>query len=402
MTTNKLIGPWDALIQQYRLDEPVLVTRPTMPSLSRFQDQVEQIWDSRWLTNAGPYHQRLEAELAHWLGVEHLSLFCNGTIALLVALQALRINGGEVITTPFTFPATAHMLWWNRIQPVFCDIEPQTGNIDPDQVERLIGPETRAILPVHVYGNPCQLEALQTICDRHGLMLIYDAAHAFGVRYQGRPLASWGDLSMLSFHATKLFSTIEGGAIVASSAEQKQRIDLLKNFGIAGEESVIGPGINGKMNELQAAFGLLALEHMDEELAARRRLMQAYRRGLAGLPGVRLIDPSDTQLESNHAYMPILIDAAEYGINRDQLFDLLKQFNIHPRKYFFPLCSHFPCYSALPSAAPERLPVAERMAREVLCLPIFGTLAEHTVATICQVMHEIHAAAGMESQVSAR
>jgi dTDP-4-amino-4,6-dideoxygalactose transaminase len=319
--------------------------------------------------------------------VKHVSLFCNGTIALLVALQALRLHDGEVITTPFTFPATAHVLYWNGIRPVFCDIDEKTMNLDPRKLERLISPTTKAILPVHVYGVPCDVEAIQEIADRHGLHVIYDAAHAFGVHRKGRSLARHGEISMLSFHATKLFTTIEGGALVCDSASLHKRIEFLKNFGIADEETVVGPGINGKLNEFQAAFGLLQLEGVEAEIAKRRDLVELYRRLLRDVPGLQL-SPKTTGVRWNGAYFPVFIDEAVFGMSRDTLYATLKRFNIYTRRYFYPLVNSAPCYAMLPSALPGQLPVAERAARQVLCLPIFGSLPVSTVETICQVIKE--------------
>jgi dTDP-4-amino-4,6-dideoxygalactose transaminase len=346
---------------------------------------LQGVWDSRILTNNGPLHAELEGALAKRLGVEQLSLFCNGTIALLVALQSLRINGGEVITTPFTFPATTHVLYWNRITPVFCDIDPKTYNLDPAQIERHIGPDTKAILPVHVYGTPCDVEGIQRIADRHGLHVIYDAAHAFGVRYRGRSLLDYGDVSMLSFHATKLYSTVEGGALVVRERAHRERINFLKNFGIADEETVIGPGINGKMNELQAAFGLLQLQSVAAEIENRRRIAQVYREALGHVPGITVLPPHpDT--EENCSYFPILVDETEFGLDRDDLHRRLKDFNIVTRKYFYPLTSHYSCYAGLQSARPETLPVAERVSRQVLCLPIYGALAEEAARRIADAV----------------
>lgn len=377
------------LLRDYRFREPVYVTRPTMPSLEDYLTQLRGIWESRWLTNEGDLLKALERRLTEWLGIERISLFCNGTIALLIALQALRINSGEVITTPFTFPATSHVLWWNRIQPVFCDINEKTLNIDPEKIPGLISQETKAILPVHVYGLPCDVEAIRQIANIHGLVVIYDAAHAFGVRLKGRSILEHGDLSMMSFHATKLFTTIEGGALVPSTETQRQRINYLKNFGIVDEETVIGPGINGKMNEFQAAFGLLQLEMMEEEICTRRKLALLYREELKDIPGITLLDiPPD--VEPNYAYFPILIDETKYGMSRDELYTALKAFNVFTRKYFYPLCSHFPCYSSLPSANPANLPVAERVARQVLCLPIYGSLDGGIVKMICEIIERIH------------
>ena len=373
------------LLQSLRLPEPVRVAQPTMPPIEKYQDLVKVIWDSKWLTNGGHFHQEFERRLAEYLGIEHVSLFCNGTIALLVALQTLRINEGEVITTPFTFPATAHVLYWNRIRPVFCDIEETTFNLDPGCIERLIGPETKAIMPVHVFGNPCNIDGIQEIADRHGLDVIYDAAHAFGVRYRDHPIVEAGDLSVLSFHATKLFTSIEGGAIVSKTAGEKKRVDFLKNFGFANEETVIGPGINGKMNEFQAAFGLLQLDMIDAEIANRRRLTATYRKCLAGIPGIRVQDDLPA-VQHNYAYFPVLVNEEQYGMSRDALYNRLKDFNIFARKYFYPLCTQFSCYSALPSAAPANLPVAQRISQRILCLPLYGTLEDETVRKICAVI----------------
>jgi dTDP-4-amino-4,6-dideoxy-D-glucose transaminase len=377
--------PLDRIVNAYRLSEPVYVTRPTMPALNDYTEYLRGIWERRWLTNDGMLHQELERRLCAYLGVEHLSLFCNGTIALLVALNALGIDSGEVITTPFTFPATAHVLYWNGLRPVFCDIDETTFNIDPNHIERLIGPDTKAILAVHVYGTPCDVDALQAIAGRHGLHVIYDAAHAFGVKYRGRPIVDYGDVSMLSFHATKLFSTIEGGALVSRTAAQRSRINFLKNFGIAGEEEVIGPGINGKMDEFQAAFGLLHLRMVADEIALRKGIAGIYRERLARVPGLTMLRDSDST-QPNYAYFPILVNPGAYGPNRDALFQALRSCNIISRKYFYPLVSRAPCYAALPSAAPSGLPVAERAASRVLCLPIYGTLPCQTVHTICDVI----------------
>ncbi len=381
---------YQALCRRYRLPEPVRVTRPTMPPLEQYQKSVRTIWDSKWLTNNGQFHQEFERRLAEYLGVEHVSLFCNGTIALLVALQTLRINEGEVITTPFTFPATAHVLYWNRIRPVFCDIDETTFNLDPARIERLISPDTKAIMPVHVFGTPCDTEAIQRIADRHGLDVIYDAAHAFGVRCKGRPIVEAGDLSVLSFHATKLFTSIEGGAIVSKTTGEKKRVDFLKNFGFADEETVIGPGINGKMNEFQAAFGLLQLDMIENEIANRHRLTDLYREGLAGVPGIR-IQSDQPDVAHNYGYFTALVDPDAYGMDRDTLYTALKDFNIFARKYFYPLCTQFSCYSALPSAAAANLPVAERVTKRILCLPLYGTLEDDVVRTITTVIRKLAA-----------
>jgi dTDP-4-amino-4,6-dideoxygalactose transaminase len=384
---NPQNDPLEDLVAKYRLDEMVFVTRPRMPELADYVNLLSGIWQRHWLTNNGPLHRQLEQRLASYLGVKHVSLFCNGTIALLVALQALRLQSCEVITTPFTFPATAHVLYWHGIRPVFCDVDEKTLNLDPNRIERLIGPRTRAIMPVHVYGIPCDVDAIQKIADRHGLHVIYDAAHAFGVKERGQPLASYGEISMLSFHATKLFTTVEGGALICNSSALHQRIEFLKNFGIADEETVVGPGINGKMNELQAAFGLLQLDGVEEEIQARRELIGIYRRGLADVPGVRVLKVSaDTQW--NGAYFPIFVDAPTFGMTRDNLYEILKKFNISGRRYFYPLVSAAPCYAALQSSAPAGLPVAECAASQVLCLPIYGALSREQAETIVQVVRE--------------
>jgi dTDP-4-amino-4,6-dideoxygalactose transaminase len=360
-----------------------------MPSREAYQRKLERLWETGWLTNDGAFHQELGSSLAKYLGVEHLSLCCNGTVALLIALHAFRITSGEVITTPFTFPATTHALYWNRVRPVFCDVDEKTFNLDARRIEALIGPDTRAILPVHVFGHPCDVEAIQSVADKHGLQVIYDAAHVMGVRLRDTSLLEWGNCSILSFHATKLFSTIEGGAIVSKTRVQRERIDYLKNFGIQDEETVIGPGINGKMNEFQAAFGLLQLDMIDEEIARRRRLTEVYREGLRSVPGLRLQEDMPG-VEHNYAYFPVLVDPDRFGTTRDRLHAALEQFNVRSRKYFYPLCSHYSCYASLPSAQPGQLPVAERVAERILCLPLYGTLGEDAVRQICAILRALH------------
>jgi dTDP-4-amino-4,6-dideoxygalactose transaminase len=362
-----------------------------MPPLDEYTEYLRGIWERRWLTNQGILHEELERRLCEYLRVEHLSLFCSGTTALLVALNALRINSGEVVTTPFTFPVTTHVLYWNRIRPVFCDIDEETLNLDPRRLEHLIGPDTKAILAVHVYGTPCDVDAIQTIADRHGLHVIYDAAHAFGVTRFGRSILDHGDLSVLSFHATKLFTTIEGGAVISRSSSQQRRINSLRNFGIAGEDEIIGPGINGKMDEFRAAFGLLHLRMVDDEIEGRKAIAVRYRERLTHLPGLQLLrELPDTNF--NYGYFPVLVDAKEYGMTRDQLFRVLRRCNIICRKYFYPLVSRTPCYAALPSANPVELPVAERVANQVLCLPIYGMLDMETVNRVCDVVLACHSA----------
>jgi dTDP-4-amino-4,6-dideoxy-D-glucose transaminase len=367
----------------------IYVTEPALPPLDQFIPYLEKIWESKWLTNAGPFHQQLEHELAEYLGVKHLALFTNATIALVTALQALRISG-EVITTPYSFVATAHSLMWNGIKPVFVDIDPDTFNLDPRQIEAAITPQTTAIFPVHVYGTPCNVEEIQRIADTYGLKVIYDAAHAFGVEYGGGSVLNYGDLSVLSFHATKVFNTFEGGAIICPDAKTKQRIDYLKNFGIADEVTVVAPGINGKMSEIQAAFGLLQLKHIDGFLVQRARVAARYRERLAGVPGITL--PAIGRAERlNHSYFPVFVEP-DYQLSREALYAYLQTHHIMSRRYFYPLISDFPMYRGLPSARVDLLPVARKVADRVLCLPIFPDLALDDVDRICDVIRHAPAA----------
>lgn len=355
------------------LKKPIYVTQPFLPPLEEFIPYLEKIWESKWLTNDGPFHRELETTLARYLGVEHLALFTNGTIALVTALQTLRITG-EVITTPYSFVATAHSLLWNSLTPVFVDIDPVTCNLDPDRIEQAITPHTTAIMPVHCYGNPCDVERIQQIADTYGLKVIYDAAHAFGVKYKGESLLKHGDLSVLSFHATKVYNTFEGGAIVCPDAKTKQRINYLKNFGFADEVTIMAPGINGKMNEFQAAMGLLQLKHVDSLIARRRTIDAAYREGLSGLTGIAfLATPPATAV--NYGYFPIMV-GPEYPLTRDALYQLLKENNIFVRRYFYPLISDMPMYRGLGGALPESHPRARAIADQVLCLPIYPALSE--------------------------
>lgn len=354
-----------------------------MPPLQDFVPYLEQIWESKWLTNAGQFHQQLEARLAEHLGVEHLSLFSNGTIALIVALQSLRISG-EVITTPYSFVATAHSLLWNNIKPVFSDIDPVTFNLDPEKIESAITGQTTAIMPVHCYGNPCDVDAIQRIADRYGLRVIYDAAHAFGVSRGGRSILNHGDLSVLSFHATKVFNTFEGGAIICADAKSKQRIDHLKNFGFVDETTVAAPGINGKMNEVQAAFGLLQLEHVNNSIAQRRKIDTKYRIALADVTGIAPYTLA-TDATSNHSYFPVLVDE-RYPLGRDGLYQKLREHGILARRYFYPLISDFPMYRGLASADPAKLPVARRIAAQVLCLPIYPQLTAEDLELIIGIV----------------
>ncbi len=353
-------------------NNPIYVTQPAMPKLEDFLPLLEQIWENKILTNNGPFHKQLEQALCDYLGVKYISLFANGTLALVTALQALRITG-EVITTPFSFVATTHSLWWNNIKPVFVDIDPITLNLDPEKVEAAITPETTAIMPVHVYGTPCDHKRLQEIADNYNLKLIYDAAHAFGVKENNVSVTSYGDLSVLSFHATKVFNTIEGGAIICHDAKMKQHIDDLKNFGFRGETTVVAPGINAKMNELQSAYGLLALKAVDDSIEKRKTIALFYEDNLKNFDGLSFLE-RNTSIEHNYAYFPIFVDAEKYGKTRDELYEYLKQHNIFGRRYFYPLISQFPTYRGLPSAAIENLPVATRIADQVICLPIYPGL----------------------------
>lgn len=351
---------------------PIPVTSPLLPPLEEFIPYLEQIWASRRLTNSGPFHEQLETELAAYLGVDHLCLFANGTLALVTALQALRITG-EVITTPYTFAATAHSLLWNNIKPVFVDIDPHTCNLDPDRIEEAITPATTAILPVHCYGLPCDVDRIQRIADTYGLKVIYDAAHAFGVRQDGVSILRHGDLSILSFHATKVFNTFEGGAIICPDIKIKRRIDFLKNFGFADEVTVVAPGINGKMNEVEAAFGLLQLKHIDAALEARARIHERYLQGIRTIRGLRAL-AVPAELQWNYAYCPVFVED-DYPLDREQLYDLFRTKDVLARRYFYPLVSSFPMYRGLPSSSPERLGQAAEIANRVLCLPIYPDLA---------------------------
>ena len=349
----------------------IYVTQPNLPPLDEFIPYMEAIWDNKILTNGGPFHQQLEAALCDYLGVKHLSLFTNGTIALVTALQALGIRG-EVITTPYSFVATAHALKWNGIEPVFVDIAPNTLNLDPARIEAAITPRTTAIMPVHVYGHPCDVEAIEKIAKRHNLKVIYDAAHAFGVQCHCGSVLNHGDLSVLSFHATKVFNTFEGGAIVCPDAATKQHIDHLKNFGFVDEVTVVEAGINGKMSEINAAFGLLQLKHIDQAIKRRSEIDRLYREELAQTLGITC-QPDAGEQQSNYAYFPILVDAT-YPLSRDALYEKLKRHNIFARRYFYPLISQFPMYRELPSAQPENLPIATDVSNRVLCLPIYPAL----------------------------
>ncbi|MGB4205604.1 MAG: DegT/DnrJ/EryC1/StrS family aminotransferase [Bacteroidales bacterium] len=363
---------------------PITVTQPYLPPLEEFIPYLEEIWESKWLTNNGQFHQKLEQALCEYLGVKYISLFSNGTLALITALQTNKING-EVITTPFSFVASTHSLWWNGIKPVFCDIEPDTFNIDPDRIESLITPKTTAIMPVHVYGNPCNVQRIKEIADVYGLQVIYDACHAFDVEINGESICNWGDLSAMSFHATKVYNTFEGGAIICHDEKTKKRIDYLKNFGFAGETKVIAPGINAKMNEVQAAFGLLQLKYVGQAIEKRKIIAEKYRENLAGRDGLKLLYDMPG-VKHNYAYFPILIKKNEYGKSRDEVYELLKTNGIYTRRYFYPLISQFPAYRSLESASTRNLPVASEIAEQVLCLPIYPELPLSTVENICSIL----------------
>ena len=367
-------------------NDNLFVTQPDLPPLKTFYQYLEKIWERKWLTNNGLYHQELEKRLADFLGVDYVSLFSNGTLALVTALQVLRVTG-EVITTPYSFVATTHALNWNGISPVFCDIEPHTMNMDPEKIESLITPKTTAILPVHIYGNPCDTERIQNIADIYGLYVIYDACHAFDVKTDGRSVLTHGDLSVLSFHATKIFTTMEGGAIVTDNKKLKDRIDYLKNFGFADEITVMAPGINGKMNEMQAALGLLQLERVERNIAIRKKLTLRYREALGKVPGIRFLT-DQTHAEHNFAYFPIFIDEAVFGTTRDELYLTLKENNIYSRRYFFPLISEFPMYRGLSSAGEDKLPVATRISRQVITLPLYPSLKSEQQEKVIRIIKQ--------------
>ncbi|MBO4690510.1 MAG: DegT/DnrJ/EryC1/StrS family aminotransferase [Paludibacteraceae bacterium] len=358
----------------------ITVTSPLLPDLDEFNSMLKEIWNSKWITNNGQFHKQLETELCKYLKVPYISIFTNGTLPLLTALQALRITG-EVITTPYSFVATTHSLWWNGIKPVFVDIEESTCGIDPDRIEAAITPRTTAIMPVHCYGKPCNTKRIQEIADKYGLKVIYDAAHAFGVEVNGESILNAGDISTLSFHATKVYNTIEGGAMVIHDEMTKKRIDFLKNFGFADENTVVAPGINGKVDEMRAAYGLLNLRHVDAAIAARKRVATIYREELRNVPGVRFFDDMPG-VRHNYSYFPIFIKAEEFGMTRDELYFKMKEQNILGRRYFYPLISEFSTYRGLPSATPENLPVATRIANEVICLPMHHELSDNDIERI--------------------
>jgi len=369
------------------MDKPIFVTQPFLPPLNEFIEYIEKIWESKWLTNNGPFHQELEQALCKYLGVKYISLFSNGTLALITALHTLKISG-EVITTPFSFVASTHCLPWNGIKPVFCDIENDYFTIDPDKIEALITPETSAILAVHVYGNPCDHMKIQKIANTYNLKLIYDAAHAFGVKKDGISICDWGDLSVLSFHATKVYNTFEGGAIICHDEQTKKRIDLLKNFGFVDEVTVVAQGINAKMNEIQAAMGLLQLKYIDDLIGKRKHLTNTYRELLSGIEGIRFLNDIET-VEHNYSYLPILIDKEKFGKTRDEVYEHLKRNNIFSRRYFYPLISQFSPYNRMESALPGKMPVAERVAEQVLCLPLYPDLEINDIKRSCNLINNL-------------
>ena len=362
-------------------NDTILVTSPLLPDLQEFNQYLQQIWDSKWITNNGSFHQQLEKALAEYLGVKYISVFTNGTLPLITALQALGLTKGEVITTPYSFVATSHSIWWNQLTPVFADIEEDTCGMDPAKIEAAITPNTVAIMPVHCYGKPCKTKKIDAIAKKHGLKVIYDAAHAFGVRVNGESILNAGDISTLSFHATKVYNTIEGGALVCHSAEMKHQIDNLKNFGFRGEVTVEAPGINGKMDEVRAAYGLLNLKQVDAAIDTRHRVANRYREAIDNIAGLTYL-PEFPNTRYNYGYFPIFVDEEKYGMSRDALYEKLKANNIFGRRYFYPLISTLNPYKDYPSANPNNLPIATKMANEVLCLPMHHMLSENDIERI--------------------
>ncbi len=362
----------------------ITVTSPLLPNLDDFHEMLKEIWKSKWITNNGDFHKQLETELASYLKVSFLSLFTNGTLPLITALQAMRISG-EVITTPYSFVATTHALWWNGITPVFVDIDPQTCNIDVNKIEAAITSRTSAIMPVHCYGRPCDTRAIQDIADKYGLKVIYDAAHAFGVEVDGRSILKEGDMSTLSFHATKVYNTIEGGALICHDEKTKQRIDYLKNFGFAGETTVVAPGINSKMDEIRAAYGLLNLRQVDSAIEARHQVAIKYREALKDVAGVTFFDDIEG-IRHNYSYFPIFVDEEKYGMSRDDLYVKMRDANVYGRRYFYPLISTFSTYRGLHSSNPDNLPVATRIANQVICLPMHHALSYEDIQRIIELI----------------
>ena len=365
-------------------EDTITVTSPLLPDLRELEELLEDIWRRKWITNNGHYHQELERSLGEYLKVPHVSLFTNGTLPLITALQALRVTG-EVVTTPYSFVATTHALWWNGIKPVFVDVDPATGNMDPTKIEAAITPRTTAIMPVHVYGRPCDTSAIQEVADKYGLRVIYDAAHAFGVEVEGESVLKAGDMSTLSFHATKVYNTVEGGALIMRDERTKRRIDYLKNFGFAGETEVVAPGINSKMDEVRAAYGLLNLRQVDAAIEARRRVATRYREALRGVEGITFFDDVPG-VRHNYSYFPVFVDAEKYGMTRDELYFKMRERGVLGRRYFYPLISTFSTYRGLESARPENLPNAHKLAEEVICLPMHHALTEEDVERVVEVI----------------
>lgn len=365
-------------------EKQITVTSPLLPDLEEFNALLQEIWNSKWITNNGSFHKQLEKELAEYLKVPYISLFTNGTLPLLTALQALRVTG-EVITTPYSFVATTHSIWWNGCKPVFVDIDPATGNIDPDAIEAAITNKTTAIMPVHVYGKPCDTKRIQDIADKYGLKVIYDAAHAFGVEVNGESILTAGDMSTLSFHATKVYNTLEGGALIMHDAETKKRIDYLKNFGFAGETEVVAPGINSKVDEVRAAYGILNLRQVNAAIEARRQVALKYREALRPVDGITFMDDMPG-VKHNYSYFPIFVDAEQYGMTRDELYEKMRSHNVLGRRYFYPLISTFSTYKGLDSARPENLPNAHKMADSVICLPMHHDLSDEDINRVLELI----------------
>ncbi len=365
-------------------EKPIYITRPILPNLSDFMEKLKEVWDSKWLSNNGKQHELLEEKIKILLNVPNISLFNNGTIALIVAVQSLRLSG-EVITTPFTFPATPHVLTWNNIKPIFCDIDPITMNIDASKIEISITPQTTGILPVHVFGTPCDVDKIQDIADKYGLKVIYDAAHAFQTEIDGKGIGTFGDISMFSFHPTKLFHTGEGGALTYNDKNLKSRIELLKNFGIKSQDEVIMPGINGKMNEIQASLGLIVMDYLEEERNKRKKLLNIYKKCLKDIEGISFLE-ENSRVKKSYQYFVIRINEKVFGKSRDYVYDSFKKYNVFSRKYFYPLCSDYSCYKHLHSSAKNNLPVANQIVKEVLSMPFYGGLSDNDVEKICEII----------------
>jgi dTDP-4-amino-4,6-dideoxygalactose transaminase len=367
-------------------DRIVTVTEPYLPPLEEFVSYLEDIWSKKWITNNGFYHQKLEEVLCQFLKVPYISLFTNGTLPLLVALQVLNITG-EVITTPYSFVATTHALWWNNIKPVFVDVDEKTGNLDPYKIEDAITSRTTAIMPVHVYGTPCDMAKIGEIADKFNLKIIYDAAHAFGVEKYGKSILTAGNISTLSFHATKTYNTIEGGALICHDIEMKQKVDKLKNFGFNSETEVTMVGINGKMDEIRAAYGILNLKYIDVVIEKRKSSTLQYRQGLCDIQGIRYMEDI-SGVKQNYSYFPIFIDKRTYGMSRDELYEKLKKYNIFGRRYFYPLISNFLPYRNLDTAVPDKLPIATKLSNNVICLPMHHGLDKETTEKIIEIIRK--------------